>query len=156
MSNVAGYLRYTKLQSIKLINPITLIPSYLLIRDSEGVLTKTPSSSLQEITRRGMDNSNTQYHFLLYRDSEGVLTKAPSSSLQEIARRGMDNSNTQYQSPMEGFFLAGVKLEDQMASARSRSKSVTSAGSRPGSAMEKMKVSNKREYSGSLMVGCQW
>ncbi|KAK7090813.1 hypothetical protein V1264_010564 [Littorina saxatilis] len=68
---------------------------------------------------------------------EGLLTKAPSNSLSEIARRGADNS-THYQSLLQGFFLAGVKVEDQVDEPRSRP--VTPAT--PGHS-ERVKVSNK-------------
>jgi len=69
---------------------------------------------------------------------EGLLTKTPSSGLQEIARRTADTSE-QYQSPLEGFFLAGVKVEDQVTGSRSRP--VT-----PAAQVEKLKVSNKCKW----------
>ncbi|KAL8625580.1 hypothetical protein ACOMHN_014668 [Nucella lapillus] len=79
---------------------------------------------------------------------EGLLTKFPSNALAEIARRVPDSNNTQYHSPMEGFFLAGVKVECQVKG--SGSQPVTLAQG-PGSKSrpvtpahtEKMKVSNK-------------
>ncbi|XP_076454240.1 LOW QUALITY PROTEIN: uncharacterized protein LOC143289192 [Babylonia areolata] len=79
---------------------------------------------------------------------EGVLTKAPTSALSQIARRTAESSATQYHSPMEGFFLAGVKVEDQVTGSGSRPVTPAQVGgsrSRPVTPahMEKLKVSNK-------------
>ena len=68
---------------------------------------------------------------------EGLLTKTPSSGLQEIAKRAVDSSK-EYQSPLEGFFLAGVKVEDQVTGSRSRPAT-------PAGQAEKLRVSNKRK-----------
>ena len=68
---------------------------------------------------------------------EGLLTKTPSSGLQEIAKRAVDSSK-EFQSPLEGFFLAGVKVEDQVTGSRSRPAT-------PAGQAEKLRVSNKRK-----------
>ncbi|KAK7454124.1 hypothetical protein BaRGS_00039596 [Batillaria attramentaria] len=65
---------------------------------------------------------------------EGILTKTPSSDLKEIARRAQATS-AQYQSPMEDFFLAGVKVGESEGQSQSRP-------STPAQ-VKNLKVSNK-------------